>query len=137
MSVRYLLDTDTASFIIKRRSPSLMATLMQVPPRDLAISAVTEAELRYGLMRLPEDHRLHVAVDVFLSTLQVLPWSAAAPYARIRQRLTTGGLPIGELDMMIAAHAIAMDAVLVTSNTRHFARIAGLRLENWCADLDG
>ncbi len=89
---------------------------------------------RYGLKRLPAKHRLHVVVRQFLRILRALPWDAEAAdhYADIRHQLAATGQPIGELDMMIAAHALAADAVLVTNNTRHFERIAApLALANW------
>ena len=130
----HLLDTDTASFIIKARSPSVEARLAEVPPDRACLSAVTRAELMYGLKRLPPEHRLQVGVRQFLKIVRVLAWDADAAdwYADIRHQLTTSGQKIGEMDMMIAAHALAIGAVLVTNNTRHFARIAApLTLANW------
>ena len=130
----HLLDTDTASFIIKDRSSSIAARLAAVPPDRVCLSAVTRAELMYGLKRLPPEHRLQVGVRQFLKIVRVLAWDADAAdwYADIRHQLTTSGQPIGEMDMMIAAHALSIGAVLVTNNTRHFARIAApLALANW------
>ncbi|MDR1853867.1 MAG: type II toxin-antitoxin system VapC family toxin [Azoarcus sp.] len=132
--MRFLLDTDTASFIIKGRSPAIRKTLQTISPDDIAISAVTAAELRYGLKRLPPEHRLHMLVAEFLKTIVVLPWtdSAAVWYAEIRHQLTASGQPIGELDMMIAAHALDVGATLVTNNLRHYERIkAPLRFCSW------
>ncbi len=131
-----MLDTDTASFIIKARSAALEAKLGQIPPNQLCISAITRAELMYGLRRLPPGHRLHAGVHQFFNIIPILPWGsdAADHYAAIRHHLTTTGTPIGDPDMMIAAHALATGAVLVTNNTRHFERISGaapLVLENW------
>ncbi len=100
----------------------------------ICISAVTRAELLYGLKRLPASHRLHAGVRHFFRIVRALPWDAEAAglYADIRHRLVTAGRVIGELDMMIAAHAVSVGAVLVTSNTRHFERIeAPLMLANW------
>lgn len=88
----------------------------------------------YGLKRLPATHRLHVGVRQFLKLVRVLAWDADAAdyYADIRHQLTPTGPPIGEMDMMIAVHALAIGAVLVTNNTRHFERIAPpLALVNW------
>ena len=129
-----MLDTDMSSYIIKGQVPDAEAILAAIPPSQLCISAITSAELRYGLKRLPAGHRLHLGVRHFLDIIQILPWDAVAAghYADIRHELTNSGQPIGELDMMIAAHALAANAVLVTNNTRHFARIAApLVLENW------
>jgi tRNA(fMet)-specific endonuclease VapC len=130
----HLLDTDIASFIIKARSPEVEARLAAVPPDRVCVSAVTRAELIYGLKRLPPTHRLHIAVRQFFRIVRVLAWDADAAdwYAEIRHQLTTTGQLIGEMDMMIAAHALAIGAVLVTNNTRHFARVAApLALANW------
>jgi len=133
----HLLDTDIASFIIKARSPEVEARLAAVPPDRVCVSAVTRAELMYGLKRLPPRHRLHIAVRQFFRIVRVLAWDADAAdwYAEIRHQLTTAGQPIGEMDMMIAAHALAIGAVLVTNNTRHFRRVAApLALANWHED---
>ncbi len=95
---------------------------------------MTRAELMYGLKRLPPKHRLQVGVRQFFKIARVLAWDADAAdwYADIRHQLTTSGQTIGEMDMMIAAHALSIGAVLVTNNTRHFARIAApLALANW------
>ena len=130
----HMLDTDTASFIIKGRSPAVAAKLRTVSPALVCISVMTRAELQYGLKRLPPDHRLHLAVRQFLKIVRVLPWDSEAAdwYADIRHQLLSTGQPIGELDMMIAAHALAAGAVLVTNNHRHFERIqAPLTLLNW------
>jgi tRNA(fMet)-specific endonuclease VapC len=88
----------------------------------------------YGLKRLPPEHRLHLGVRRFLKTIRILSWDpeAADFYADIRHQLVTTGQPIGELDMMIAAHSLAAGAVLVTNNIRHYQRIAAsLALTNW------
>lgn len=130
----HMLDTDTASYIIKGRSPEIEAKLAAVPPSKVCISVITRAELLYGLKRLPAGHRLHLGVRQFLRIVRVLPWDEAAAdyYAEIRYQLVTQGQPIGELDMMIAAHSLSAGAALVTNNTSHFERIqAPLTLLNW------
>lgn len=135
--MRFMLDTDAASYVIKRHPPEFLARLSQIPPQQVCLSAVTRAELLYGLKRLPEAHRLHQVVHAFLDLIQVLPWAASAAdwYADIRHQLTTEGQPIGNMDMMIAAHALAIGATLVTNNIRHYRRItAPLVLENWARD---
>jgi len=130
----YMLDTDTASYIIKGRSPGIEAKLADIPPAMVCISVMTRAELLYGLKRLPADHRLHLVVRQFLKIVRVPSWDAEAAdwYASIRHQLVTVGQPIGEMDMMIAAHSLSAGAVLVTNNVRHYERIeAPLILENW------
>jgi tRNA(fMet)-specific endonuclease VapC len=130
----YMLDTDTASYIIKGKSPQVEARLAALVPAMVSISVMTRAELMYGLKRLPAEHRLHLAVRQFLKIVRVLPWDIEASdwYVDIRHQLTTTGQPIGELDMMIAAHSLSAGAVLVTNNAQHFERIeAPLIMENW------
>lgn len=125
MSQLHMLDTDTASYVIKGRSKEVEAMLADLNPSMVCVSAITQAELMYGLKRLPKDHRLHVAVKQFLKIVRVLAWDsdAADYYAEIRHQLVTSGQPIGELDMMIAAHALSAVAILVSNNVRHFSRI--------------
>ena len=130
----HMLDTDTASYLIKRRSPAIEAKLSTIQPSMVCVSVMTRAELMYGLKRLPPDHRLQIGVRQFLKIVRVLSWDAEAAdfYADIRYRLLAAGRPIGEIDMMIAAHSLAAGAVLVTSNTRHYEQIpAPLILQNW------
>ncbi|MCL2656530.1 MAG: type II toxin-antitoxin system VapC family toxin [Betaproteobacteria bacterium] len=130
----HMLDTDTASYLIKGRSPAVENRLAALAPSMICISVMTRAELRYGLKRLPADHRLHLAVRQFLKIVRTLPWNAEAAgwYADIRHQLVSTGQPIGELDMMIAAHSLSAGAVLVTNRRRHYERIeAPLILENW------
>jgi tRNA(fMet)-specific endonuclease VapC len=130
----HMLDTDTASYLIKGKSPIVENRLATLVPSMVCISVMTRAELRYGLKRLPSDHRLHLAVRQFLKIVRILPWDVEAAdwYADIRHQLISTGQPIGELDMMIAAHSLSAGAVLVTNNRRHYERIkAPLILENW------
>jgi tRNA(fMet)-specific endonuclease VapC len=132
----HLLDTDTASYAIRARSPAIEARLAAIPPDRVCVSVVTRAELLYGLKRLPPSHRLHLGVRQFLKIVRIPAWDADAAdhYADIRHQLTGTGQPIGDLDMMIAAHALSLGAVLVTNNTRHFQRIAApLAMVNWHA----
>jgi len=134
MTMLHMLDTDTASYIIKGRSPVIAARLAAIIPSMVCISVMTRGELLYGLKRLPAEHRLRLAVRQFLKIVRVLPWDAEAAdwYADIRFQLVSTGQPIGELDMMIAAHSLSARAVLVTNNQRHFERIhAPLTLANW------
>jgi tRNA(fMet)-specific endonuclease VapC len=99
---------------------------------QLAISAVTEAELLFGAARKPEAVRLKVAVEEFLLRVEALAWDskAARHYADVRATLGRQGKPMGNLDMMIAAHALAVEAILVT-NDRSFRRLGKLKLEDW------
>ncbi len=132
MPIRYLLDTNTASYIIKGNFPRVRERLLKVPMAEVGISVVTEAELRFGVARLPEATKLKTVVEEFLLRVEVLPWNseAAQYYARIRATLEKEGEPMGNLDMMIAAQAMAAEAVLVTHD-RVFRRVKGLKVEDW------
>jgi tRNA(fMet)-specific endonuclease VapC len=131
MAVRYLLDTNTCSYIIKGNR-HVRERLLQIPLSEVGISAVTEAELRFGLARLPQAKNLGIAVEEYLLRLEILAWDseAAKAYARVRAALERRGEPMGNLDMMIAAQALAAEAVLVTSD-RVFTRVRELKWEDW------
>ena len=133
MSVRYLLDTNTASYVIKGTFPQVRQHLLKVPMGEVGISVITEAELRFGVTRIPGVHKLAMAVDEFLLHLEILPWdsSCARHYAELRASLERSGQPMGNLDMLIAAQALAADAVLVTHD-RVFGRVDGLKIVDWC-----
>ncbi len=128
----YLLDTNIASSIIKGNSPAVDRHLVKVPMAQLAISAVTEGELRFGAARLPHATRLHNLIEDFFLRVAVLPWDsdAAQKYGQLRATLEREGQSMGNLDTMIAAHALALDAALVT-NDHAFARIKKLKVVDW------
>jgi tRNA(fMet)-specific endonuclease VapC len=132
MSIRYLLDTNIVSYHIRRSSPSLLRRLHATPIAHVALSVVTEMELRYGLARNPAL-RIAPLVESFLSGIAILPLdsSVAKKYAAIRHAVVSKGASVGPLDLMIAAHALAMGIVLITNNTREFSRIPDLRCEDW------
>ncbi|MFZ0632541.1 MAG: type II toxin-antitoxin system VapC family toxin [Acidobacteriaceae bacterium] len=129
-----MLDTDICSYLMRGRSRRIEERLADLAPDEICISVMTRAELLYGLKRLPPSHRLHISVRRFLRMVRVLPWESDAAdfYAEIAHQLIRSGQPIGEFDMMIASHALAVGAVLVTNNVRHYDRIEQpLTLENW------
>jgi tRNA(fMet)-specific endonuclease VapC len=130
--IRYLLDTNTSSYVIKGNFPHVRERLLKVPMAEVGISVVTEAELLFGVARKPASLGLKVAVEEFLLRVQVLPWNseAAKQYAQIRAELESVGEPMGNLDMMIAAQALASKAVLVTHD-RVFRRLKQLKSEDW------
>lgn len=110
----------------------VQARFQALQPEEWAISAMTYAEILTGLEPLPTQHPLRFKSSRFLFSATVLPWpaEAASAYASIRHR--THQQPLDALDALIASHAIAIDAVLVTNNIRHFGRVgAPLRFENW------
>jgi len=132
MPVSYLLDTNIASYVIKGNVPHVREHLLRVPMAEVGISVVTEAELRFGVERRPNASRLELAVEEFLLRVEILPWDseAARHYAKLRSALEDSGTPMGNLDMMIAAHALAAEAILVTHD-RVFQRVKHLKVEDW------
>jgi tRNA(fMet)-specific endonuclease VapC len=132
MAVRYLLDTNTASYVIKGNFPRVRARLLKVPMAEVGISVVTEAELRFGVARRPEATSLKSVVEEFLLRVESLAWNseAAQHYAHIRAALEKEGEPMGNLDLMIAAQAVASGVVLVTHD-HVFRRVKRLKVEDW------
>jgi tRNA(fMet)-specific endonuclease VapC len=131
----YMLDTIAVSAVM-RGNPLMDERLLQLDPADWCMSAVTHSEICYGLSLRPEATNLIRAADAFLAVAATLAWdaTAAAAHGRLRAQLRQAGTPIGDFDEMIAAHALSVGAVLITSNERHFRRISGLTVENWIRD---
>ena len=129
--MKYLLDTSTVSFAI-RGVGNVGARLQVTNPSEVAISAVTESELWYGVEKRRSD-KLRRSVEAFLSGLGILDYDrpAAREYGRVRVLLEQRGEPIGIADTMIAAHALSQRLTLVTNNGKHFRRVRGLLLEDW------
>jgi tRNA(fMet)-specific endonuclease VapC len=132
MPVQFLLDTNIASYVIKGNVPRVRERLLKIPVSEVGISVVTEAELRFGVARVPQAARLALAIEEFLLRVEVLPWNSAAArhYADLRAALEQHGEPMGNLDLMIAAQALAVGVILV-SNDRVFRRVKGLTVEDW------
>ena len=132
MANQYLLDTNIASYIIKGNIPAVRRRLVRVPMARVFISTVTEGELRFGVARRTGATKLGQIVEEFLLRVTILPWDsdAARQYAQLRADLERVGQPMGNLDMMIGAHAAAAGLVLV-SDDRAFARIRKLKMEDW------
>ncbi|MCG8374975.1 MAG: type II toxin-antitoxin system VapC family toxin [Chlorobiales bacterium] len=130
---RYMLDTNIASHVIKGDIPEIRERLVSVPMQNVVISSVTQAELLYGLAKRSYPKGLSARIHEFLIRVDILPWShdAATVYGDLRARYEAAGITLSPLDMMIAAHANAVDAILVTRD-KAFSRIPeGLRIENW------
>ena len=130
---RYMLDTDISSYIIRNRPQSVRARFGKLDSDQLCISAITQAELAYGVKAAGARKTLRLDVEDFVRRLAVLEWGGAAVehYADIRVKLEVAGVPIGNMDLMIAAHARSIGAVVVTNNEKHFRRVGGLAVENW------
>lgn len=133
MMLRYMLDTDTCSYIMKRSHPLVLKRLEAVPVSDVCMSVITKAELLYGVEVSPRRAQDAAALAAFLPYVEALDFSdeAALHYAGIRSDLKRRGVLIGANDLLIAAHARALELVLVTNNTAEFERLGGLAIENW------
>lgn len=131
MTVRFLLDTNAASHAVTKKSPAFDRRLLHTSMEELAVSALTEAELRYGLARRPSAP-LQTTIETFLLAVTIFPWDsdAARSYGKLRSDLERKGQLMGALDMLIAAHALSLDLILV-SNDAAFRRIKHLKVEDW------
>lgn len=127
----YMLDTNTVSHLL-REHPVVTKRIVAVPMASLCISAVTEGELLFGLAKRPAAKHLHVAVRQFLRRVDVLPWgtSTAEHYGIVRADMERRGKILASLDLLIATHALSVDAVLVT-NDKAFSQMVGLHVEDW------
>lgn len=135
MGVLSLLDTNICVYLINRR-PGYERLLDRIDRRDygeLLISAITLAELEFGVAKSARGAENRGRLDLFLARFEVASFDtdAAAAYGPLRASLEGQGIPIGPLDTQIAAHALALRAILVTNNVREFSRVAGLKVENW------
>ena len=130
-----MLDTDTCIFLMRGESPALAAKVQSVPLQQQVMSAVTFAELTYGVQASAAAKRKQnqSVLDSLVLHLAVLDWpqDAAKHYAEIRADLKKRGAHLGAADLMIAAHARAMGAIVVTNNVKDFERVKGLEVENW------
>ena len=130
---RYMLDTDTCSYIMKRSSPVVIQRLAESRVSDVCMSVITKSELLFGVEISPRKQQDRIALLTFLEYVEVLdfPDKAASHYAEIRAHLKARGTPIGGNDLFIAAHARSIGLTLVTNNTNEFGRIPDLILQNW------
>jgi tRNA(fMet)-specific endonuclease VapC len=131
--VKYLLDTNVCVDFLNQRHPSVTERIRRSSPEDLCLSSVVVAELRYGADRSQRRDKNYERLDILTAEIPCLDFdlAAASAYGRIRSALEAEGAPIGPYDMMIAAHALSRELILVTDNEREFRRISGLKIENW------
>lgn len=128
--MKYILDTDTCIFALKQRM-GVLNRLLQESPDDIAVSAMTEAELAFGAITSAYPERAKPQVSAFLEPVLVLPFDSEAAQKHAEIRFAVRSTPIGERDMVTAAVAVANGLTLVTHNTREFSRVEGLALEDW------
>ena len=130
--MQYLLDTNICIYVINQRPPAVLEKFLAREEDGLAISAITASELYWGVRKSGSPRNL-AALEKFLAPLVVMDYdlTAARAYGELRAVLERKGVPIGPLDMQIAAHALALDLVLVSNNLREFKRVPGLKFDNW------
>lgn len=135
MSARLMLDTNAVSAIVKGRAGALSGALKD---KEYCISVITEAELRFGLVRRVVNPDLRRIVENFLHSVDILPWTSASArrYGLLRSELEAMGKPLAHMDLLIATHALAEDCTLISAD-RAFARVPGLRVLDWSAEEGG
>jgi tRNA(fMet)-specific endonuclease VapC len=129
--VKFLLDTDSVSYAL-RGEGGIADQLRALKPSELAMSAITLAELRFGAERR-RSRRLHRLIEAFAGDVAVVPFDgeAANRFGKVAAALISKGTPIGTLDTMIAAHALQLGLTLVTHDSKHFGRVRGLKIADW------
>ena len=134
--MKYLLDTNICIYLIKRRPERVLHELAKQAIGEVGISTITAAELWHGVARSQSFERSRAALEQFLLPLVIADFDSAAAivYGQVRADLEKQGKPIGPFDTLIAAHALSLDATLVTNNEREFGRVPGLAVVNWAAD---
>ena len=133
--LRYLLDTNICIYVAKRRPPAVARRFAKLPAGSVGMSTITYGELRFGAEK---SERRTQSLDILRGFAEIVPVIALTPvvgetYGRLRAELERAGKPIGNNDLWIAAHALALGVVLVTNNTREFKRVSGLAVENWAS----
>jgi tRNA(fMet)-specific endonuclease VapC len=132
----HLLDTNICIYVIKRSPPHVLERFRKADVSSIGISSITYSELMYGVAKSLRPGQNRIALTQFLAPLEIMPYddAAAERYGDLRAFLERQGTPIGSLDMLIAAHALALNCVLVTNNVKEFARVPHLRMENWAVE---
>ena len=131
--MKYMLDTNICIYIIKHQPENVIRKFMEHDPDDICISAITYAELAHGVEKRQAREKNRVALMLLLSEIQIVSFDdlAAQVYGVVKADLQKKGTLIGPMDTLIAAHAKALNLTLVTNNTKEFARVDGLELEDW------
>jgi tRNA(fMet)-specific endonuclease VapC len=131
--MKYLLDTNICIYLIKRHYPEILSKLLRVGFSDIGISSITVAELEYGVANSNRSIEAQGALLEFIFPFEILDfnYTAASCYGKIRKELKDKGQPISDMDMLIAAVAMANELIVVTNNEKEFRRISGLKIENW------
>lgn len=133
--MRFLLDTNICIYCIKQKPRPVLDRFRKLPVSAVGVSAITVAELEFGVANSSDPARNRAALLAFLAPLDIAAFDdrAAEEYGRVRAHLQSRGTPIGPLDTLIAGHALSLGVTLVTNNEREFSRVPGLNVENWAA----
>jgi tRNA(fMet)-specific endonuclease VapC len=131
--IKYMLDTNICIYIIKQKPKNVIERFRQVQVSEIGISSITLSELEYGVMKSAKPEQNKLALAQFMAPIEISAYDdvAAQHYGNIRAHLERQGTPIGSLDMLIAAHALSIDSVLITNNESEFKRVSNLKIENW------
>lgn len=131
--MEYMLDTNICIYIIKKKPLNVLDKFKSLSIGSIGISAITLAELQFGVMKSSDPNKNQEALDKFIAPLEILDFDyyATLKYGKVRTELENKGTPIGPLDTLIAAHALSLDLILVTNNLKEFERIPSLKTQNW------
>ena len=135
--MKYVLDTDICIYIINEKPDKVLRKFELYPVYEFGISSITHAELQYGIEKSKNKNTNQAALDEFLLPLTILPFHGqrlVTCYGEIRASLESKGQTIGPLDMLIAAHALSLDLIIISNNIKEFSRIPNLKCENWITD---
>ena len=131
--MKFMLDTNICIYIIKQKPPDVIERFYQTEISQIGISSITLSELLYGVSKSSKPEQNQIALTQFIAPLDILSYGdeAAKYYGDLRADLEKQGRPIGSLDMLIAAHALSTNCVLVTNNEKEFIRVPNLKIDNW------
>ena len=131
--MKYMLDTNTCIYIIKRKPLEVIERFRKLQISQVSVSSITLSELAYGVTKSSKPEQNQSALAQFLAPLEILPYGdeAAQHYGKLRVYLEKHGTPIGSLDMLIAAHALTAGCILITNNLKEFERVPTLKIDNW------
>jgi tRNA(fMet)-specific endonuclease VapC len=131
--INYMLDTNICIYIIKQKPETIIDRFRQVQVSEIGVSSITLSELEYGAVKSAKPEQNKLALAQFIAPIEIPAYDDAAAhhYGVIRAHLERQGTPVGSLDMLIAAHALSLNSVLITNNESEFKRIPNLKIENW------
>ena len=131
--IKYMLDTNICIYIIKQKPKDVIERFRQAQVSEIGVSSITLGELEYGVMKSAKPEQNKLALVQFIAPIEISAYDdvAAQHYGVIRAHLERQGTPIGSLNMLIAAHALSINSVLITNNESEFKRVSNLKIENW------